>query len=183
MVVKDLLLIPSTKSDAAELFAAIAASRKELLPFMPWAQTTLTLADEEEFLAYAEKKMATRELFIWTIKVAGVAVGQIDLHEIVWEEKAARLGYWLATSVQGHGYVHQALRQVLSIAFQQLGLSKLEIIADQKNIASQRVAQRAAFTLAEVVEEYLFSAGVFFPAEVFQLTKEDWEKKQQKKSS
>ncbi|RPA60793.1 N-acetyltransferase [Aerococcus agrisoli] len=74
-------------------------------------------------------------------------VGSIDLHNIIEDFKRAEVGYWLSPEVAGKGVMSLAVQAVLAIAFEDMDLNKVLLMADVENIASNRVAQKNHFTL------------------------------------
>jgi ribosomal-protein-serine acetyltransferase len=53
------------------------------------------------------------------------------------------LGYWVRTSRTGQGIASRAVRLMAKFAFQNLGLTRAEILIAAGNLGSQRAAQKA----------------------------------------
>jgi RimJ/RimL family protein N-acetyltransferase len=84
----------------------------------------------------------------------GRVVGSIGLH--VDEPSASgHIGYWCVRDARGRGVVTRALRRLCRFAFDELGLARLELIADPDNRASQRVAEKAGFQREAVLRSHL----------------------------
>lgn len=74
-------------------------------------------------------------------------LGAIGLHDVDTIRRSAGIGYWLAPSARGHGYITLATGALARWAFDRLGLARLELTTDPENLASQRVAERSGFRL------------------------------------
>ena len=59
-------------------------------------------------------------------------------------------GYWTAAAHRGRGFTAEALRLLTDWAFDGVGLRRMELVVDVRNVGSRRVAERAGY-LAEGV--------------------------------
>jgi RimJ/RimL family protein N-acetyltransferase len=59
---------------------------------------------------------------------------------------ATEIGYWLTVEARGRGVMTRTVRLVADWVLRDLGRARLELQADVRNLASQRVAERAGFT-------------------------------------
>ena len=73
----------------------------------------------------------------------GECVGSIWLD--IGPNARASVGYWLVPHARGKGLMTHALLLVARWAFDDLGLKRLGLLADPRNAASVRVAERAGF--------------------------------------
>jgi RimJ/RimL family protein N-acetyltransferase len=62
------------------------------------------------------------------------------------DARAGEVGYWVAAEARGRGIATRAVRMLAGWAFAQLGLERIELLAEPGNRASQRVAEAAGFT-------------------------------------
>lgn len=77
---------------------------------------------------------------------AGELVGRVNLSAIKRRHfHSAVLGYRIAESAGGKGYASEAVRQVVDIAFGELGLLRIEADARVENAGSARVLVRNGF--------------------------------------
>jgi ribosomal-protein-alanine N-acetyltransferase len=74
-------------------------------------------------------------------KQDGVLVGAIGLG-IEREHSRAELGYWVGVPFWGHGYATEAGREVVTYAFEVLGLNRVYAFHFTRNPASGRVLQK-----------------------------------------
>jgi hypothetical protein len=73
-------------------------------------------------------------------------VGDIGYHPIDWADRKAEIGYWLGESFQGKGLMTEACKTLITYAFAELGLNKVEIHCAAENIRSCAIPKRLGFT-------------------------------------
>ena len=142
--------------DGKYINEAILESINELRPWFPWVQKVPPLADSEENIrqaiaAFVQRKDLRLMLFL---KGTDTFVGSSGLHFIDWEIPKFEIGYWVRTSMQGKGYITEAVHSIAQFAFTHLKAERLEIRCDAKNISSMRVAERANFQLEARFRNY-----------------------------
>ncbi len=135
--------------DGAAMHAAVMESRDDLRPWLPWAENP---ADAVGYEALCRRKYAEwmlREDLMITLwrKSDGAYVGGSGMHRIDWAVPCMEIGYWLRTSMVGHGYMTEAVGAVTGFAFTYLGARRIEIRTDAQNTRSIAVAERVGYTL------------------------------------
>ena len=60
--------------------------------------------------------------------------------------RAGEVGYWIARDARRRGVATRAVELLSTWAFSELGLERIELLAEPGNTASQRVAEAAGFT-------------------------------------
>jgi RimJ/RimL family protein N-acetyltransferase len=118
------------------------------------------LADAEEFIARARRGfVAGAELHCAVVEAgSGVLLGAVDLVYFP-DREAGETGYWVAPEARGRGVATAAVRLMQRYAFAQLGLERLELMTEPRNLASQRVAEKAGFRLEGTLRGLLASRG------------------------
>jgi ribosomal-protein-alanine N-acetyltransferase len=77
---------------------------------------------------------------------AGQILGRVNLSSVKRAHfESAVLGYRIAEHASGNGYASEAVRQILEIAFDRLGLMRIESDARAENVGSVRVLERNGF--------------------------------------
>ncbi len=108
--------------------------------------------------------MATKDnpVHIFAIDINGEASGGIGVHpQADIYCKNAELGYWLAEPFWGRGIVTRAVRQMVDFAFQTYDITRLFARPYGSNIASQKVLEKAGFTLEARLEKTIFKFDAF----------------------
>ena len=75
----------------------------------------------------------------------GRLLGTVGLREVDRCAGRGEIGYWLAREARGRGAATRAVRLLADWAARELGLTRLEILAQTANAPSLRVAERAGF--------------------------------------
>lgn len=154
-------------ADAASLYEQIEKTRPQLAKYMPWGDTTRSVADERKFLEYCQTQIAAQKLWNASILIDGQAVGMIDLHEIDQANSHADVGYWLGGQYQGNGVMTDCLKKLLEIGFDELKLHKIKLLAEVVNEASNAVAKKVGFQLEGTLKDEIFSNDEFHDANLY----------------
>ncbi|MFD1125353.1 GNAT family N-acetyltransferase [Lentilactobacillus raoultii] len=162
------LLLPE-KNQAAALFEAVQADRKELRKWMPWVDDTKSERAEAKFIKYIQGQMVNGKVFMLTIVVDQVPVGMIDFHNIDRANRHAEVGYWLSSQAQGQGVMTRSLEAIIDYGFKTLGLHKILIQVDTENTKSSAIPQRLGFSREAVFKEQIYFHGQFRDFEEFGL--------------
>jgi RimJ/RimL family protein N-acetyltransferase len=142
--------------DGAALYAAIVESLPELRRFLaslPWVAAEPSPEVSEAWCRNAAANfLARRDLpFLMFEREGGALVGATGLHRTVWETPRTEIGYWCRTTRAGRGYVSEAVAAVARYAHENLRAVRIEIVTDEANLASRRVAERCGFELEGVL--------------------------------
>lgn len=151
-----LVLRPPRSGDGAILFDALTESLTELRRFLaslPWVAAEQTLESAELFCRTAEANFLSRKdlPFLVFEKHSGRLVASTGLHRTVWQTPKTEVGYWCRTGARGKGYVTEAVGALVDYAFGRMQAVRVELITDEENVASRRVAERAGFVLEGVL--------------------------------
>jgi [ribosomal protein S5]-alanine N-acetyltransferase len=155
---------PLTPDDAAELAALIVENRSFLAPYEPPRDERFYTVDGQRDRLRREGKHSFAILY--DDRIAGIAA----LSNVVRGPlQSASLGYWVAEHVNGRGLATGAVRELLPIAFGDLGLHRLEAGTLVDNLASQRVLEKNGFERIGLARGYLHIGGAWRDHVLFQL--------------
>lgn len=147
-----LRLRPPQAGDGAVLYEALQESLPELrryLASLPWVANEQTPESAELYCRNAQANFVGRKdlpFFVFD-KASGRLVASTGLHRTVWTTPKTEVGYWCRSSCAGQGYVSEAVRALVGYAFHHLSAVRVELITDEENTASRRVAERCGFVL------------------------------------
>jgi RimJ/RimL family protein N-acetyltransferase len=162
-----------TAADVGDLFAIFADH--EVTRY--WSSPAYEQEDEaRDLLAAIEAAFAEQSLFQW-----GVArleddrvIGTCTLASVDASNLRAELGYALARACWGQGLMGEALTRLLTFAFGELGLRRLEADVDPRNAASIRSLERLGFEREGFLRERWLVGGELQDALFFGLLRRDW---------
>ena len=144
-----LIIRPPTAADAPAVNDAICASQAELAPFMDWAREPPTLAQSRDFCETGTRELSAGgmcPLLMWR-RHDGALLGGVGLASYDLSVPKFELGYWCRSSETGNGYVSEAVVAQCQYLFGQLAARRVELRMDERNTASDRIAQRLGFQL------------------------------------
>lgn len=140
-----LLLRHPTEQDIPQLLDAVMCSKAELIPWMDWCHEQFNATDVETWVR-STTAAEDEHSFVIVDDKAGMCFGTCGLNEISQKRQAANLGYWTRTDAVGRGIAPAATCKVAEVAFTELELARVEIVADVNNLPSQRVAEKVGAT-------------------------------------
>ena len=145
---KRLILRKHKTRDAVAMFAALDGDRARLGKFLSFVAVTKNLQDQRKFIQSCITKWRRHDGFDFGIyrKSDGVFMGNIGVHSIHWPHQCCELGYWIAASHEGQGFVSEAVKTLTKVCFA-AGLHRVEIRCEPSNKRSVAVAERCGFKL------------------------------------
>ncbi len=164
--------------DGAVVNAAIRESMEKLRPWMPWAQREQTIEETEAYVRGAAARFLKREdlpLLLFR-REDGLFVGGSGLHRIDWSVPRFEIGYWVRASLEGQGYISEAVRGIADFAFAVLKAERVEIRCDALNTRSAAVAERCGFALeGRLRHDSRSPSGALRDTLIFARLREEWE--------
>jgi [ribosomal protein S5]-alanine N-acetyltransferase len=103
-----------------------------------------------------------------------VVVGNVMLFRFNEESRRAEIGYSMARTHWGHGYMDEALRAVIDYAFGPLDLNRLEADIDPRNASSAKSLKRLGFREEGVLRERWIVAGEKSDTAYYGLLASEW---------
>lgn len=161
-----------TVEDAPVLAELLCDSREFLAPYEP--------DRSEEYFTEEGQREVVRNLLGQheqgttlphvILDAADRVVGRITLNEIVRGPfLSCHVGYWVGAAHNGRGLATRAVAEVARVAFEELGLHRIQAGTLLDNVRSQRVLARNGFTRIGTAPTYLKIAGEWRDHALFQL--------------
>ncbi len=158
--------------DAPALLRIAREDRNFLAPWEPrrderwWTEA----GQLEEIVAKLEQHRLGLAVPHVVLDAAGDVIGRITLNNVVRGAfQSCSVGYWIRSAANGRGHATSAVRTMVRLAFEELGLHRVEAGTLVHNAASQRVLERNGFTRYGLAPQYLRIAGRWQDHELFQL--------------
>jgi len=166
-------LRPHERADAAGLFAIFSdpnVMRYWSTP--PWRSPESAL----RFLERTVKAMASGEYLRLAITRAadGALLGTCTYFNLESACRRAEIGYALAHSAWGRGYMHEALTALLDHGFGPLGLNRVEADIDPRNAASARTLERLGFVKEGRLRQRWIVNDEISDSDLYGLLAADW---------
>jgi [ribosomal protein S5]-alanine N-acetyltransferase len=144
---------PVRPEDGEELAALYVANRDFLAPFEP-------VRPPEFFTAGGQRERLRRQLDGETHPFAiihdGAIAGTINLFHIRRESlQSGTIGYWIDHRRNGRGLATGAVGEILTYAFEELDLHRVEAATLVDNVSSQRVLEKNDFEKIGLARRFL----------------------------
>lgn len=130
---------------ARPLFELTNRNRDFLSAWLPWIDYTVQVEDTEHFINDQHKLYGEKKAVQAAIKYKDNIVGIVAYHEIESENDVGRIGYWLGEEYNGHGYMTLAVKEMVSIGFNDYGLNRVEIQCATENVKSRAIPESLGF--------------------------------------
>lgn len=162
------VLEPHRLDRAEAMFALVQGDRARLGKWLPWVETTVSLADEQSYIRHTQETWKDGCLYDFGIlrRSDGAFCGNIGVHHIRWAHGGCELGYWIGRPFEGLGYVSEAVGLVETAMFG-VGMHRIEIRCDPLNTRSIAVAERLGYELEGTLRDNIWLDGEWRDTMVF----------------
>lgn len=175
MVAGDVVLRRPDPVQAVALVEAVNDSLDHLRPWMAWAQRPAEVEPTAVRLALAGEAFDLGGDATWTILdgASGQVIGACGLHDRV-GAGARDIGYWVRVGWTGRGVASAAAAAITTVAFEVLGLARVEVRCDRCNHRSAAVPRRLGFDHVGTVEGFCGAPSDSGRTMVWAMTREAW---------
>ena len=151
-------LVKRHRKYSCELFQAIDRSRDFLREFLFWVDGTKSVEDVDKAMDMFAGKWNEKTAFDFVIleKAGRAVVGAGGAFNIDFENRAAEFGYFLDQKQTGKGYAAELIR-LLEEYFFAKGFHRLKLEIDERNLPSQRVAERGGYVYEGTLRDVLLA--------------------------
>ena len=122
---------------------------------------------EKEFLRQNAKKRKDNIEHNFSILYSGKLVGGCGIKINQCRKFIGEIGYFLDEPFWGKGITTEAVKILEKIGFKKLGLKRIEIIMDPRNIASEKVAIKCGYKKEGTMKKSIEDNGKFFDAYLY----------------
>ncbi len=168
-----LTLRPIQDEDASALFAIF--SNEQVMRYWsssPWS----SLEFSKRFIERDKAAMAEGKHLRLAIvaNATGDLVGTCTLFEHVLQCRRAEVGFGLAPTAWGQGYVFEAVSELLSFGFTSMNLNRIEADIDPRNAASARSLERLGFKKEGHLRERWIVNNEVSDSAIYGLLQSEW---------
>ncbi len=141
----ELQLCLLTPGHTQALFVLTEQNRAWLRRWLPWLDSIQKPADTEFFINACLKRFAAAEQMTCGILYQNSLCGVAGFNSFNYSTGTASVGYWLAENHCGRGIMTRCVRELEKIAFNEKGLSKVEIRCAVENRDSRKIPLRLSY--------------------------------------
>jgi ribosomal-protein-serine acetyltransferase len=164
------------ESDAADLYALVDGNRTYLARWLSWVDETRGADDVLNFIRATRKQSAENKGFAVSIVEGTSIIGIIGFDSIDWTHRSTGIGYWLAEGHQGRGTMTEAVRVLVTHAFEVWKLNRVEIRAAVANVRSRAIPERLGFKEEGVLRQAERIGDRFEDLVVYSMLAREWSK-------
>ncbi|MEU6965988.1 GNAT family N-acetyltransferase [Streptomyces chrestomyceticus] len=156
-----LLLRPFAPADVQAVYTAC---QDPAIPRWTSVPAPFGMAQAHDYIARSQEEWQTdaQYRFAVTTKADGTLTGAVSLFGMTLRsaERQAEIGYWTTREQRGNGWTAEAVREVARWALTELGVERLEWLAEVGNSASRGVALKAGFRMEGTLRAKISLRGV-----------------------
>ncbi len=160
-------------NDVDAIFQTIDTQRDYLGEWLPFVTLTQSVDFTRSFIqSILDTPYEVRE-HTFVVLYEGEFAGLVGFRDTDRMNRKTEIGYWLSEPYQHKGLVTKAVQVLIALAFEELGMNRVQIRCAVGNAPSRRVPIRLGFQF-EGVERAgeLFPDGSFRDLEVYSLLKQ-----------
>ena len=162
---------------ALELFKLVDSNRTHLREWLPFIDNYQSVTAATRFIARNRNKSSGTTALAMGIVVGEMLAGVVTFDYIDWNNRAALIGFWLGKSFQGNGIVTRTCNALIDIAFNQLGLNRVEISCALANTRCRQVPERLGFRQEGVSRQREWLYDHFVDTVSYGMLASDWKKR------
>ena len=167
----DVVVRSYTLDDAQALYDVIDANRDHLRSWMIWEKTTKSVDDTRTFIrSCLDEQVSIEGNGIWVDGELGGGIG-LDIDTL---SNSGEIGYWLAKQHEGRGIVTRACERFFDLAFDELGLHRMELQAASGNVRSRAVAGRLGMYEEGVARDGIRVADGYLDSVQYGILEDEW---------
>ena len=162
--------------ESRDVPAVTAACQDPEIPRWTVVPHNYTERHARDFISHSAGELANgRELALAVVDGEDRVLGALGMSNFDWSDLKGEIGYWMAPEARRRGVGARATRMLAEWALTTLGLERLELLANPRNEASLRLAERAGFTREGTLRLYRRRHGVREDLVMFSMLPEDLE--------
>jgi len=170
----DTKLRPLSLDDSASLFAVIDSNRNHLRKWLGWVDKTEEEKDVQKFIKSSIESRAKKYGFVCCIIHLKELVGICGFDTFDLGKKSTEIGYWLSEAATGKGIMTNCVKVIVSYAFRELNLNRIELRAATENHQSCAIAERLNFTYEGDCRDGEWLYDHFVDQAVYSMLKREW---------
>src|SRR5579859_733084 len=163
-------------SDADALFATF--SDEQVMEFYGELPHR-SVEDSRDLIRRQHEWYAQREGIRWGITRKGddTVIGSCGFFRFDEESQRAETGYEVGRAYWRQGVMSEALGAILTFAFTEIGLHRIEAVVDATNERSKGILRKLGFTHEGTLRQRFLFRGCFLDEHYFGLLNEEWQRR------
>lgn len=148
---KEIKLALVHESFASRYTELVSEQLDYLSQWLAWPPHCQSEQDFKLFIQRSLHDYADGKSMTCAIVYKGEIVGNCSFNSINYDTLTVEVGYWLSQCHQGNGIMTRVVTSLIDIAFDELGMEKVQLAAAKDNAASRAVAERVGMALEGII--------------------------------
>ena len=157
--------------DAEVIFNTIINERDYLSEWLPFVEHTHEISFTRSFIE--EYLNSERKDLTCAIYYQNQFVGLVGLKDTDTDNKKTEIGYWLSEAFQHKGIITCSCKTLISYAFDEMDINRIQIKAAEHNLKSQQIPVRLGFKREGIERDGELHSRGFVDLVIFSLLKAD----------
>jgi ribosomal-protein-serine acetyltransferase len=159
---------------ALELFKLVDSNRTHLREWLPFVDDYRSALAATKFIIKNREENNGTTGLVTGIWAGEILAGVVTFDYIDWSNRAALIGFWLGKSFQGRGIMTRACSALIDLAFNELGLNRVEISCALENGRCRLVPERLGFRQEGVSRQREWLYDHFVDIVSYSVLASDW---------
>jgi ribosomal-protein-serine acetyltransferase len=159
---------------ALELFKLVDSNRNHLREWLPFIDDYQSVKAATQFIMRNREESSETTRLAMGIVVGEMLAGVVTYDYIDWSNRAALIGFWLGKSFEGRGIVTRTCSALVDLAFNELGLNRVEISCAVENRRCSLVPERLGFRQEGVSRQREWLYDHFVDTVSYGMLASDW---------
>jgi len=141
----DLELKLLERTHAPKLFRLVDSYMSHLRQWLPFVDDYRSVNAANQFIRRNRENHAGKTRLLMGIWLGESLAGVVTYDYIDWDNRASLIGFWLGKSFEGRGIMTRTCSALVDLAFDELGLNRVEISCAYENTRCRMVPERLGF--------------------------------------
>jgi len=170
----DVVARPYRDDDAPALLSAVRESVESVGRWLPWCKAQYGEQHAVEWIKHCQATWISGDQFVFGIfDTRDKFLGAVGLSHRNREQNFAGVGYWIRDSARGRKLASRVARHVIRFGFEQVQLTRIEIVTAVENLASRRTAELAGGQFEGIQRNRLIVRDKVFDAAMYSIVPGD----------
>ena len=166
------------ETDVDTVLEVVTQNYDHLRTFMEWAKPDYSRADAEEWVSKAANRTGDDQPLNFCLFRGDKMIGTIGFATFDMGARVTEIGYWIAGAEEGKGIMSRATEKLLELAFERLGMNRVQIRCADANTRSAAIPQRFGFVQEGRQRQHMVRDGKIYDFLIFGLLRDEWRARQ-----
>jgi ribosomal-protein-serine acetyltransferase len=159
---------------ALELFKLVDSNRTHLREWLPFVDDYRSVAAATHFITRNREENGGRTALAMGVWAGEMLAGVVTYDYIDWSNRAALIGFWLGKAFQGRGIMTRTCNALIDLAFNEMGLNRVEISCALENRRCRLVPERLRLSQEGVSRQREWLYDHFVDIVTYSMLASDW---------